>query len=89
MPPKVSIAKKPNAESATENHRVLQNAVGTSHPHESAVGHVMGQAPYIDDIPRMAGELIVDFVGSSFAHAEILSVDISAALKIPGVFAFT
>jgi xanthine dehydrogenase large subunit len=89
MPPKVSTAKKPNAESAMQNHPVPQGAVGTSHPHESAVGHVTGQAPYIDDMPRMAGELIVDFVGSSFAHAEILSVDISAALKIPGVFAFT
>lgn len=65
------------------------SAVGTSHPHESAVGHVTGQAHYIDDMPRMAGELIVDFVGSSFAHAEILSVDVSAAAKIPGVCVFT
>ncbi len=64
-------------------------AVGTSHPHESAVGHVTGQAHYIDDMPRMAGELIVDFVGSTFAHAEILSVDIVAASKMPGVFVYT
>ena len=64
-------------------------AVGTAYPHESAVGHVTGQAPYIDDMPRMAGELIVDFVGSTFAHAEILHVDISAAAKLSGVFVYT
>jgi len=89
MPPKVSIAEKLDAESAMESHSVLQGAVGTSHPHESAAGHVTGQAHYIDDIPRMAGELIVDFVGSSFAHAEIVKVDTAAAAKIPGVFVYT
>ena len=64
-------------------------AVGTSYPHESARGHVTGQAPYIDDMPRLPGEFIVDFVGSTFAHAEILSVDVTEARKIPGVVAFT
>jgi len=65
------------------------NAVGASHPHESAIGHVTGQAHYIDDLPRLAGELIVDFVGSAFAHAEILNVEIAAAAALPGVFCFT
>ena len=64
-------------------------AVGTSRPHESAVGHVTGQAHYIDDLPRLLGELIVEFVGSPFAHAEILSVDVSAAVSLPGVFCYT
>lgn len=64
-------------------------AVGTAHPHESAIGHVMGQAHYIDDMPRMMGELICDFVGSAFAHAAILKVDVSAVAKIPGAVAYT
>ena len=64
-------------------------AVGKALPHESALGHVTGEAPYIDDMPPRLGELIVDFVGSSFAHAEIRHVDISGVAKIPGAFAFT
>lgn len=63
--------------------------VGASHPHESARGHVTGAAPYIDDMPQLMGELLVDFVGSPYAHGEILNVDTSAVGKIPGAFAFT
>jgi len=64
-------------------------AVGTAHPHESAIGHVTGYAPYIDDMPKLPGELIVDFVGSTFAHSEIINVDLSEAQKLDGVFAYT
>jgi len=64
-------------------------AVGASHPHESARGHVTGAAPYIDDMPQLVGELVIDFVGSPYAHGEILNVDTSAVAKIPGAFAFT
>lgn len=64
-------------------------AVGASHPHESARGHVTGAAPYIDDMPQLAGELVVDFVGSPYAHGEIVNVDTSAVAKIAGAFAFT
>ncbi len=64
-------------------------AVGVSHPHESAIGHVQGAAPYIDDMPQLPGELIVDFVGSRFAHSEILRVDTSGVSEIPGAFVFT
>ncbi|MBX3720477.1 MAG: xanthine dehydrogenase molybdopterin binding subunit [Turneriella sp.] len=64
-------------------------AVGISFPHESAIGHVQGAAPYIDDMPQLPGELIVDFVGSTFAHCEILRVDTSGVTKIPGAFAYT
>jgi xanthine dehydrogenase large subunit len=62
-----------------------KNSVGKSLPHDAAVGHVTGQAWYIDDFPAMAGELIVGFVGSPIASGEILSIDYQAALKIPGV----
>lgn len=64
-------------------------AVGKALPHESARGHVTGSAHYIDDLPRLAGELLVDFVGSQLAHAEILRVDTSGVAKITGAVAFT
>src|SRR3954465_5734872 len=54
-------------------------------PHDSALGHVTGQAPYIDDLRPMAGELYVGFVGSPVAAGKLLSVDTSSALAIPGV----
>jgi xanthine dehydrogenase large subunit len=44
---------------------------------------VTGESLYIDDIPPMAGELVVDFVWSPFAHARIKSIDYPATL--PGV----
>lgn len=57
--------------------------VGKDVPHDSARGHVTGESLYIDDIPPMAGELVVDFVWSPFAHARIKSCDFPATL--PGV----
>jgi xanthine dehydrogenase large subunit len=54
-------------------------------PHDAALGHVTGQAPYIDDLRPMAGELYVGFVGSPVAAGQLLGVDTSAALAIPGV----
>ena len=59
--------------------------VGKPVPHDSALGHVTGQAPYIDDLRPLAGELHVGFVGSPVAAGKLLSVDASAALAVPGV----
>jgi xanthine dehydrogenase large subunit len=59
--------------------------VGKDVPHDSARGHVTGESIYIDDIPPMAGELVVDFVWSPFAHARIKSIDLPA--RLPGVVA--
>ncbi len=59
--------------------------LGKPVPHDSALGHVTGQAPYIDDLRPMAGELYVGFVGSPVAAGQLLSVDTSAALAMPGV----
>src|SRR4051794_18628064 len=58
---------------------------GKAVPHDSALGHVTGQAPYIDDLRPMVGELYVGFVGSPVAAGQLLNVDTSAALAIPGV----
>ncbi|MEM9296595.1 MAG: molybdopterin cofactor-binding domain-containing protein, partial [Planctomycetota bacterium] len=60
-------------------------SVGRSIPHESAPGHVTGRAPYIDDLPRYAGELVVGFVGSPFAAGTITRVDVEHARQTPGV----
>jgi len=59
--------------------------IGKDVPHDSARGHVTGESLYIDDIPPMAGELVVDFVWSPFAHARIKSIDLPQSL--PGVVA--
>ena len=60
-------------------------SVGKPVPHDSAVGHVTGQAPYIDDLRPLAGELHVGFVGSPVAAGELIGIDASAALALKGV----
>jgi xanthine dehydrogenase large subunit len=62
-------------------------SIGQSLPHDSAREHVRGEAVYIDDLPPLRGELIVDFVGSPVAHGHIVSVDVAAARQIPGIVA--
>ena len=46
-------------------------SVGTTIPHDSAVGHVTGAAAYIADLPRRADELVVGFVPSPQAAGRI------------------
>jgi xanthine dehydrogenase large subunit len=60
-------------------------SVGKPEPHDSAVGHVTGRAPYIDDLPPLAGELSVGFVGSPVAAGRLVRIDTTAALAVPGV----
>lgn len=56
--------------------------------HNSALKQASGEAVYCDDIPKMENELYMGLVLSSRAHAKILSVDPTKALKMPGVVAF-
>ena len=60
-------------------------SIGKSIPHDSARGHVMGTAAYIDDLPEIAGELHVDFAGAPTARGTVVSIDIDDALQLPGV----
>ena len=53
--------------------------------HTSALKQITGEAEYIDDIPKVFGELSAAIVGSTIAHGRILSVDPSEALKMKGV----
>ncbi|MEM6468195.1 MAG: molybdopterin cofactor-binding domain-containing protein, partial [Planctomycetota bacterium] len=63
------------------------SSVGKAIPHDSAVGHVTGAAPYIEDLPPLSGELWVDFAGAPVAAGRLLSFDASEALELPGVVA--
>ena len=56
--------------------------VGKNVVHDSARGHVTGQSLYVDDIPPLHGELLVDFVWSPFSHARVRSIDVEEAVKI-------
>jgi xanthine dehydrogenase large subunit len=53
-------------------------------PHDSAHLHVAGKSEYVDDRPQLPGELFVEPVWSTEAHARIQKIDGSGALKIPG-----
>ncbi len=58
--------------------------VGKAYPRSDAARKVTGTAEYVDDI-HMARMLHAYCVRSPYAHARILSVDTSAAEKLPGV----
>ena len=61
--------------------------VGQSHPHESAILHVLGEAVYTDDIPEAHGTLHAALGLSAKAHARILSLNLEPVKAMPGVVA--
>lgn len=61
--------------------------VGQSHPHESAILHVLGEATYTDDIPEAQGTLHAALGLSAKAHARIVSLNFDAVRAMPGVVA--
>ncbi|NXX95379.1 AOXA oxidase, partial [Centropus bengalensis] len=63
-----------------------QDPVGRPIMHQSGIKHTTGEAVYVDDLPSVDGELFLAVVTSSRAHAKIVSIDTSEALKGPGVF---
>ena len=65
----------------------IQGGVHTSVRHDSARGHVTGQALYADDVPLSPNTLEAALVLSPHAHARIVSIDLSRALAAPGVVA--
>lgn len=62
--------------------------VGKPKVHLSAFKQTTGEAIYCDDMPKWENELYLALVLSTKAHAKILSVDPSEALKLPGVHRF-
>ena len=67
------------------NDKAQQGSVGRTIPHDSAIGHVAGCAPFIDDVPRRQDELFVGLVGSPIACGTITGIDVEAAKKVRGV----
>jgi len=64
------------------------SSVGKNIPHDSAVGHVSGESIYIDDMPPLRGELIVDFVWSPVAHGRIRGIDFGDAKSFAHLFTY-
>ena len=59
--------------------------VGKAIPHDSAIGHVTGRALYVEDLPRVDGELWVDFAGAPIAAGQVKSLNTSKAAEVDGV----
>lgn len=60
-------------------------SIGRPIPHDSAHGHVTGQAAYLDDLPPLAGELAVEFAGAPVASGRVVFIDDSEARRLEGV----
>ncbi len=56
-------------------------------PLDTAHTHVAGLSEYIDDRPRLRGEVDVDVLYSPHAHARIRAIRTAKALRLPGVLA--
>ncbi len=63
----------------------IQGAVSTNLRHDSATKHVTGAAEYTDDVLEPIGTLHAYLGLSDVAHADIVSIDLSAVLAAPGV----
>jgi len=61
--------------------------VGVARPHESAHLHVAGSAPYVDDLPELAGTLHAALGLSPIAHGRITGFDRTRIESMPGVVA--
>ncbi len=61
--------------------------VGSALPHESATLHVTGRAAYVDDLPELAGTLHCALGLSPVAHGRLLTIDVDALRREPGVVA--
>ncbi len=77
---------------AIGNHQIPrpqpgEPAAGASSPHESAALHVSGEAVYTDDIPELRGTVYAALGLSAKAHARIVSMDLEAVRRAPGVVA--
>jgi xanthine dehydrogenase large subunit len=64
---------------------IASGTMGDALAHDSGPKHVSGRADYIDDMPEPAGMLHAVLGLSDRAHAEVVSVDLSAILAVPGV----
>ncbi|MBN9333158.1 xanthine dehydrogenase molybdopterin binding subunit, partial [Devosia sp.] len=66
---------------------IAQPQLHVSVKHDSAIKQVAGKADYIDDLPEPEGMLHAYLGLSTKPHADILSMDLDAVRKAPGVVA--
>ncbi|KAK8737718.1 hypothetical protein OTU49_004207 [Cherax quadricarinatus] len=64
------------------------DSIGRPMTHTSALKQATGEAVYVGDMPSFTNQLHAALVLSSRAHANILSIDESEALKVEGVERF-
>lgn len=62
------------------------NSVGKRIPKYDGIGHVTGRTKYVSDI-MMPGMLVCKTLRTTYHRSKINNIDISEALKVPGVFA--
>jgi xanthine dehydrogenase/oxidase len=72
------------SEAAKESTKM--DSVGRPATHASGPLHCTGEASYTDDIPAPENLLHGSLILASKCHASLESIDITHALKIPGVF---
>ena len=65
---------------------VHAHALGEPYKRKEDARFIRGQGNYVDDV-SLPGMLYGDIVRSPYGHALIKNVDISEALKVPGVLA--
>src|SRR5260221_3728641 len=73
------------APETTEVEAPAETYKGQSVPRKEDRRLVEGQGVFVDDIKRH-GMGYLHFVRSPYAHAKLGSIDVSAALEIPGVY---
>lgn len=71
----------------TPNSVSPDRVAGQPLPHESAHLHVAGRAPYIDDLPELAGTLHAALGLSPVAHGRLTHIDVAGLKALPGVVA--
>ncbi len=71
----------------TSNAVSPDRVAGQPLPHESAHLHVAGRAPYIDDLPELAGTLHAALGLSPVAHGRLTHIDVAGLKALPGVVA--
>lgn len=68
----------------TDEKRVFDDVIGSSYPMVDAVGKVTGSLKYVDDY-YVPGMLCGKVVWSEEPSAQLLGIDASEALAVPGV----
>src|SRR2546421_13065891 len=65
---------------------IFKHGLGEPYKRKEDARFIHGEGNYVDDV-QLKGMLYGDIVRSPYAHALIKSIDISEAMKVPGVVA--